>query len=173
MLVILGMVLLNTSCQGGGPTVLEFVISLHKTQFRAGEEIPLTMVLQNLSSENIVVNQRLVINDPDAPSAFREVYFRIETPSGEEALFRWDLRIGFPGRGDFSRLAPGRSIEETVDIAALYSLDQEGEYQITAIYENTLRGPMVFDEAAGEFVELDIDAVIVKIESNTLTFQIN
>lgn len=172
LIVFLMIALLIAGCAGGGETMLEFRISLAKTEFRVGEEILLTMTLRNPSRESMVVNGRLAVNDSDAPPPFRDVYLRIETPSGEGALFGWDVRIGFPDREDFLRLAPGESLAATVDLAFLYPLDQKGEYRITAVYENTLPGPKDFDAATGEFVEEDIGAAVVKLESNTLTFEI-
>ena len=165
------MALFGASC-GGGANALGASISMPKDQFAMEEPIPIDIILKNVSSEPQTVNARLAVNDKEAPAPFREVTMRIKTPSGEEAMFRSDLKIGPPGPADFQGLEPGKSIERTEDIASLYFLDEEGEYEVTVVYENTLSGPSVLDETSGEIVQEDIGAEKGRNTSNTLTFSI-
>lgn len=171
LLPTFAMALFGASC-GGGANALGASISMPKDQFAMEEPIPIDIILKNVSSEPQTVNARLAVNDKEAPAPFREVTMRIKTPSGEEAMFRSDLKIGPPGPDDFQGLEPGQSIERTEDIAELYFLDEKGEYEVTVVYENTLSGPSVLDETSGEIVQEDIGAEKGRNTSNTLTFTI-
>ena len=171
LLPTFAMALSGASC-GGGANALGASISMPKDQFAVDEPIPIDIILKNVSSEPQTVNARLAVNDKEAPGPFREVTMRIKMPSGEEAMFRSDLRIGPPGAADFQTLEPGKSIESTVDIARLYVLDQKGEYEVTVTYENTSSGPSVLDETSGEIMQEDIGAEQGRNTSNTLTFTI-
>jgi hypothetical protein len=171
LLPTFAVVLFGASC-GGGADAFGASISLPKDQFAMEEPIPITIILENVSSESKTVNSRLAVNDKEAPGPFREVTMRIKMPSGEEAMFRSDLKIGPPGPDDFQGLEPGQSIERTEDIAKLYFLDQRGEYEVTVVYENTESGPSVLDATSGQIMQEDIGAETGEDVSNTLTFTI-
>jgi len=152
--------------------MLSFEISLPKTQFAVGEPIPLTMVLRNVSSETLTVNKRLMVNDAQARSPFRDVTLHIKTPLGDEAAFRFDIGVGFPGPDDFVKLAPGETFEKSVNMTDWYALDAEGRYEVTAVYQNSVPGPRMFDDATGTYVEGEIGAIRIKRSSNALVFQL-
>jgi hypothetical protein len=166
----------------GGHTVasstspLDFVVTLPSTEFQLGDPILLTMALQNISSQPQLVNKRLLINDAAAADAVREVFLRITLPSGEEARFAYDVTAGFPSAADFVLLGPGEGVDTSLqpaDLADLYTLTEVGSYAVTAVYVNRVPGPLVFDDASGAYVQQDLGAVMVQVESNTLYFQID
>ena len=138
---------------------LRFTIALPKSQFNAGEPVPLSMLVANVSAQTLEVNRRLEINGQQEPRPFREVYLRITMPSGQVALFRWLVTIGVPGRQDVATLAPGQSVGRTQDIADLYTLGQAGTYGVLATYENIM-------PVHGRWVVTD------SVASNRLTFRI-
>jgi hypothetical protein len=169
--VVSAILLVAVNAEASGP--LTFTISLPKAQFSSVEPIPLTMTLGNASSAPLTVNGRLAVNDKAAPAAFREVTLRItKVPSGDEAPFRWLIKIGFPAPEDFTQLAPAEAVQTAVDIADLYGLDPQGEYQVCGTYQNTLPGPLVYDPGLDDFVQQDIGAVIATVDSNCLSFAI-
>jgi len=153
----------NTPSDASRRQPLTFAISLPKQDFALGEQVPLTMTLQNASTTALTVNRRLAVNDKNAPRRLHEVSIFILAPSGEEAAFDWDLRIGLPRSEDFSTLAPGDSVQRMADLTDLYILDQRGEYLVFAIYENTVRGPRD---------EQDVRAVRTSVTSSALRFRI-
>ncbi|MCH8815151.1 MAG: hypothetical protein IH957_08685 [Chloroflexi bacterium] len=164
------------SAQPGGAAppgdTLGLAIGLATDVFKSDEAVPLTITLTNVSPNSVQANTRLFVNDGEAPPPFREVSLSI-TPMGsaDEVEFGWDVRVGFPGSDDFSELAPDATAENTADIADLYLLEP-GRYEVCASYENTLLGPTVFDEDSGEFVEQDIGAVKMSVDSDCLAFLI-
>lgn len=151
---------------------LEFELSLPKQQFVEGEPVPLTMTLRNTGSSVLTVNNRLVTNREDAPSAFREVTLNIvNAQSGKPAEFSLIRRIGFPEATDFIQLAPNDQVASSVDLVEEYDIGT-GPYGVAGVYENTLSGPHVFDPVSGDMVEQDIGALIVQLTSNSVNFSI-
>ena len=111
---------------------LQFSVSLPKAVYQAGELIQLRMVLRNVGSGTLIVNSRLALNASDAALPFRDVFLRVKRPSGSEARFRLEIRIGAPQPMDFVELTPRTSVEHTTDIASRFLLNQPGKYQLTA-----------------------------------------
>jgi len=118
------------------PTPLAVTISLDKTTFDLGEEIPVTVVYENISSENIQVLD--LMNLEGYPLWFEIVH------EGET------VRVPFKGaraklivdwETDFVTLEPGQTLQKTVNLlrhpettAIQYNLIQSGNYELTAFY---------------------------------------
>jgi hypothetical protein len=155
------------------PGNLELTISVPKEQFAAGEPIPVAVSLRNVSADGVMVNARLAANDTAVPGPLRDLTFQITKPSGAQASFNWDIRIGYPHIGDFVVLAADEVVERTIQIDDLYALDEPGMYEVCAMYENAMVGPVLFDDTGAEPIEQDLGALRGPIASNCLNLALS
>jgi hypothetical protein len=128
-----------------GAGKLDFIIELSAPAYTAGHPVPLRLMLTNVSLP-VRVNTRLALNDANEPPAFREVTVAIRKPSGRQAAFRVDIKIGAAPAAKLVVLPTGRSISKTFDLARYYTLDEHGAYEVRATYAsaapNTVAGPI-------------------------------
>jgi hypothetical protein len=130
--------LLCASATGAGQ--LQFTIALRAPSYSAGRPIPLEMTLTNASPTPLRVNTRLAVNDEREPAAFREVTFAIRTPSGKQASFRLDIKIGAARPSHLVPLKPHDSARKTVDLARYYAVHETGTYEVRATYASAAPG---------------------------------
>lgn len=121
--------------------MLEFELKLDAERFKPGKPVPGKLVLRNAGDEPMLVNGRLVINKPFAPAPFRDVYFNLVNPAGEQAEFLLKINVGEPGSQDFTELAPGESAERPFELDTYYLLEQPGTYAVQATYESHAEPP--------------------------------
>jgi hypothetical protein len=94
------------------------------------------LVLRNQASGSLWVNRRLAVNHPVSPPHLRDVDFLVQDAYGRVAEFAAKVRVGLPGPEDFVELAPGESVERSVDLTFYYDLVPGEAYQVQAVYEN-------------------------------------
>jgi hypothetical protein len=143
--VIAGALIAALCAPAAGAGKLDFIIELSAPAYTAGHPVPLRLMLANASAP-VRVNTRLAINDAHEPAAFREVTVAIRKPSGRQAAFRVDIKIGAAPAAKLVVLATGRSVSKTLDLARYYTLDERGVYEVRATYAsaapNTVAGPI-------------------------------
>ena len=140
-----GALLVANSAPVSGAGTLRFTITPPAATYAAGQPIPLRATLLNASAP-VRVNTRLAINDAREPAAFREVTVAIRKPSGRQAAFRVDIKIGAAPAAKLVLMPTGRSVSKTFDLARYYTLDEHGVYEVRATYAsaapNTVAGPI-------------------------------
>jgi len=140
-----GALLVANSAPVSGAAQLRFAIAIAAPTYATGHAIPLRLTLANASAP-VRVNTRLAVNDAHEPAAFREVTFAIRKPSGRQAAFRVDIKIGAAPAAKLVLLPAGGTVSKTIDLARYYTLDEHGAYEVRATYAsaapNTLPGPI-------------------------------
>ena len=140
-----GALIAATPAPAAGAGTVDFIIELSAPAHTAGHPVPLRLTLANVSLP-VRVNTRLAVNDAREPAAFREVTVAIRKPSGRQAAFRVDIKIGAAPAAKLVVLATGRSVSRTIDLARYYELDEHGVYHVRATYAsaapNTVAGPI-------------------------------
>ena len=116
---------------------LEFSISLDKKTYAKGEPVKCTMTIKNISAQNLVVNNRFLVNLPNGP---HEVSFVITDPANHQLLFMSRIRASF-NSDEFIMLQPGKSTTEVYDLNEDYQFSASGNYTVLAYYENKSNAP--------------------------------
>ncbi len=93
-------------------------------------------ILRNSDGTSTWVNGRMAINNPSAPEPYREIWFQILKPSGQEADFNVLIKIGAPQMDDFIELGTGNAVQSEYDLGWYFDLDEIGEYRVRAFYAN-------------------------------------
>jgi hypothetical protein len=105
----------------------------------AGEPA-LAVSLVNRGERPVAVNKRLLLNNPNSPPQYGELYLSVEGPQGYENLTLYNIRTGPPRPEHFGLLAPGESISETYSLRNYESLHLPGTYKVWVTYRNTVPG---------------------------------
>ena len=117
-------------------------LSIDRDSYRSGEDIFVTLVLENTSSEGILLPARMALNFRGQPTTLRDVYFVITTPSGHEAEFSQLTRVPSIEESGFIELGPGGQRKARYDLSLFYVPFQDyatkeyGQYTVQAVYEN-------------------------------------
>ncbi len=152
---------------------LRFELNPSKRVYRPGEPIPVTMAVRNIATaETLTVNGRLNVDDAALTGDLREVYFAVESPSGEQLELAVDQNATFPSPDDFVAVAPGNSARRVADLNALFTFDEEGTYEVCATYESALLGPVEYDASSNRMVERNIGAQIAKNEAKCVDVEV-
>lgn len=113
------------------PVPLQLVLTIDKSVYKVREPIIATLKLQNTSPNPINVKKRMALGAVGAPVEFRDVYFLID------ATFSTRYTPPELSDSDFGYLSPGDGIENSWDIALVYSISDVGVYYVAAIYQNS------------------------------------
>ena len=116
------------------PLVLE--LSLAKERVEQKEPVLATVSLQNQGESPLLVNSRLLMNEPFSLETHHEISFEIAGPPGYEHASTFLINAGRPERKDFRLLKPGEAFSRTFMITDYYSLHMPGIYQLRATYVN-------------------------------------
>jgi uncharacterized protein (DUF58 family) len=150
VVALAGALLVALCAPAAGAGKLDFIIELSAPAYTAGHPIPLRLTLANASAP-VRVNTRLAVNDANQPPAFREVTVAIRKPSGRQAAFVVDIKIGAAPAAKLVLLPAGRTVSRTIDLARYYALDEHGVYEVRATYAsaapNTVAGPVASNTA--------------------------
>lgn len=135
-LVALIMVILIASGNLNGQD-LSFTIKLDKTAYNKGEQISCTMMLKNISSKDLVVNNRFLVNRPGGP---HEISFQIMDPGMKMVPFSSKVNASSKSK-KFLVLHPGKTEIRTYILTEDFDLTETGNYNIAAFYENRVDAP--------------------------------
>jgi hypothetical protein len=116
---------------------LSFSISLDKKSYAKGEPVKCTMTLKNNGKQNIVVNNRFLVNLPNGP---HEVSMVITDPTNHQLSFNSRVRASFES-DVFTVLQPGKITTRIYDLTGDYLFSDTGNYNILAYYENKSNAP--------------------------------
>jgi uncharacterized protein YfaP (DUF2135 family) len=126
--------------QGQTASPLEVTISLTKTTFELGEEIPVQITYRNISTSTIKVMNRIVLEG--WPLHFN----LINIQTGTRTVFVGPERKLSLTDSDFTPLLPNETLQLTTNLLKNptsgflhYKLVKSGEYEVAAVYEG-LRG---------------------------------
>lgn len=101
--------------------------------YRAGDAVPVKVVVTSISEDPVLVNARLLTNFEISEG---ELYFRIQDTQGKAYDFQALISPRDVNDQDFVLLDRGKSVEKSVDLRASYALKQPGSYQVAATYRN-------------------------------------
>jgi hypothetical protein len=104
-----------------------------------GDPLKLDVTVRNRSATEIGVNARLLLNRPDTPPTFGEIYLSVEGPPGYENTVFYNVRTGPPDTKHFALLAPNEMITKEYRLQQFESLDMPGSYRLWVTYRNTVR----------------------------------
>ncbi len=151
------------------PSNLTLSLELEKTQYQLDELMFSKLVLKNVGTSPLWVNNRMLVNRySPALESLGDIYFEIlSIPSGESALFSAYVNTDVATKQDFVQLEPNEDIEKRLEDIMYYSFGKEGKtgfpegnYCIWAVYHNQ--------------TDPDIDGGVWKgkIKSNPIEFEI-
>jgi len=116
---------------------LRFEIYADRSEYVAGEAILLRALLLNLSSDDLVVNGRLLVNRPED---IHEVSLTVTEPNGKKLPLIARINAGKPQSTDLRTLAPFECVGRLLHLQLYYRLSQRGEYTVHAEYSNSWKG---------------------------------
>lgn len=131
ILWVVGALLSGHSVAGQQPG-LRLNLQLDKTEYRADEPIIARISLENLTSSDVVVNSRLLVNRPIGP---HELFFHLIGPNHKVVVFKARIRASFESH-EFTTLKSKQSLEKTYNVSRIHRIDLPGEYTATVVYEN-------------------------------------
>jgi hypothetical protein len=120
--------LMETKC------VLQTKLASQKVKL--GQDINYTVELKNASSQNLWVNQRMLLNNIHSPVMMRELWVDVVGPDGQQIPFSSHVRTGEAVASDFDVLKPGQVISKQINLSNYFELEKPGVYQITAHYQD-------------------------------------
>jgi hypothetical protein len=115
------------------PLVLRLAIAASSV----GAPVEVTLRVENVSSDPLLVNSRLALHAAHAPAPFREISFEIEGPDGKARPFTSRVNRRHANESDLKELAPGASLEERYEISRYYDLGATGTYRLRAVYSTS------------------------------------
>lgn len=121
----------GTSVQTQQPE-LRLTLRLEKAQFTSEEPVVARISLENLTSSDVVINSRLLVNRPVGP---HELFFHLIGPDRKVVRFDARIRASFESR-DFITLKGKQVLNKDFDLTRVYTFEAPGEYTATLFYEN-------------------------------------
>ncbi len=122
---------------GQHPLALEISITPQKSGAKEG--LSLRVVLTNHSDRDMAVNKRLLLNHPNSPPGYGEIFLYVEGPPGYQNMVRYHIRVGLPRSDQFVLLPPKHSIEKTYELLNYESFHLPGIYRVWVTYRNTIK----------------------------------
>jgi hypothetical protein len=111
-------------------------LKLASPKLKLGQEINFTVQLKNTSSQNLWVNERMLLNSNHSPTMMREIWVDVVGPDGEPIPFSSRVNAGEAEASDFHVLKPGEVVSKQNNLANYFQLKKPGVYQITAHYHD-------------------------------------
>jgi hypothetical protein len=115
---------------------LELAVRVQQETSRVDDPVTLIVRLRNLGEKGIVVNRRLLLNVPEAPPGYGELFVETEGPPGYANITHFDVRTGAAQASDFAELAPGAHVGRAYVLTDYESLHLPGRYSVTVTYHN-------------------------------------
>jgi len=115
--------------------VADLTVEVIPQQQRYGveDDIPVRVLLTNISEDPITVNGRLATGGPTGPGELR---FTVLDPAGSTVPFGARVNMGRPTQTDFAQIPPRGCIGRTIDLVDYYPLSEPGRYQVSVRYES-------------------------------------
>jgi hypothetical protein len=130
---------------------LRLVLEPSQAEYGVDEELPVRVLLVNAGDDPVTVDGRLAVSSPSGPG---ELAFSVIDPSGERLPFGARVNLGRPGAGDVATIAPGDSVDATIDLVDYFDLSEPGTYRVSATYRAAGDFDEGDDEDGGAFVEV-------------------
>jgi hypothetical protein len=121
-----------------GSSPLNMEISVNPQQSAIGDQIWLNVVLTNISEQVVAINKRMLLNRPNTPPGYGEIFLNVEGPPDYQNQVRFSIRAGLLTEDQFSLLSPRKSVEKTYRLWKYESLHLPGNYKIQVSYRNTV-----------------------------------
>jgi hypothetical protein len=138
---------------------LVFTIKLNKTSYKKGEPVTCTMMLKNISKNNLVVNNRFLVNRPAGP---HDISFELIDPDLNTVTFNTKIKAAFESK-DYILLAPGKTESATYLLSKRFELLKTGSYKLTAYYENKYDAPAELNMPAAWKGSLHSNSTVLNI----------
>lgn len=116
---------------------LEIEITPVRASFHLGEPLLVRVCLFNFGEVEQVVNARLAASRPGGPG---ELSFDLVGPSGRSLPFTARVNVGRPHAEDFFLLMPWSCVGKQHDLALYFTIEETGNYAVTATYSNAWPG---------------------------------
>jgi hypothetical protein len=150
------------------PGNLSLALKLGKSRYRLREVIFATLILKNISSVPIWVNNRMVVNRyNEFLQDYGEVYFVLVSRDGRSALFGAQVNADEAEKKYFIELQPNKQLETVSEGIMYYSFGgdgntglSEGKYCVWTVYHNqtdpTVNGQVWKGKIKSNMVEFEI-----------------
>ena len=137
---------------------LEISVIPQKSGIKEG--LSLRVVLTNDSDRDMAVNKRLLLNRPNSPPGYGEIFLHVEGPAGYQNMVRYHIRTGLPQSDQFALLPPRQSIEKTYELLNYESFHLPGVYRVWVTYRNTITDtvkgvPLFVGELSSQAVSIE------------------
>jgi hypothetical protein len=146
-----------TTSEPAAPSV---AITVEPRTSAVEQPVTLEVVLTNRCDHPLVVNRRLILNDPAVPAEYGDVYLSVKGPPAYQNRVTFSVRVGPPRDEDFGLLMTGGSFSRSYLLLHYESLHLPGVYQVQVTYRNTVR---TFVRGIPPFVG-EVSSAIVSIE---------
>ena len=120
---------------------LSFTIKLNKAEYDKGEPITCTMILKNTGRQDLVVNNRFLVNVPSGP---HEISFQVLDPGLNMLPFTSKVNASIESN-EYIVLHPGQTEAATYLLSKRFEMAVTGNYSIEAYYENQFDAPASFN----------------------------
>ncbi|GGR84743.1 hypothetical protein Snoj_42920 [Streptomyces nojiriensis] len=100
------------------------------------QDTVLRITVTNTGSEPVLVNGRMLLNTPDAPPGFGELWLSVDGPPGYHNRSRFFVRASDPPPQSFVVLEPAGSISADYPLLTYESLHLPGRYRLGVVYRN-------------------------------------
>lgn len=128
-------------------------IVLEKAEYKLSDKIETGFKLVNGGKEPVWVSKRFKLGTPEAAPEEKELVLQVKAAGGEpvETKVR-DYESGLPKSDYFQLLQPGEeaSSERKWDLKDLAKIEKPGDYEITAVYQNTYGKELGLDVFKGK-----------------------
>lgn len=130
-----------------------------------GLKVVVNTVLSNTGSIPLWVNKRLLFNTVYAPKPRREVWFDVKAPNGKILEFDCKIKADKPHEEDYTLLPPGEAVKTEIKISKCFKMQEKGNYQIRAHYQDgNNEVPPAPGDAAHLKEELESETIKISIE---------
>ncbi len=138
---------------------LSFAIKLNKTEYNKGEPVNCTMTLKNTGNQDLVVNNRFLVNVPSGP---HEISFQVLDSGLNRIPFSTKVNASRESN-EYIVLHPGQSEAATYLLSKRFNLTEAGIYFVEAYYENRFDAPASLHMSASWKGSLKSNKVIFTI----------
>lgn len=118
----------------GPPLVLR--ASVEPVSSSVGDPVSLAVRLFNTGETEISVSRRLLLNHPDAPAGYGEVFVETDGPPRYRNVRRFHVRAGAATDADFVTLQPGAHVGREYMLTDYESLHVPGRYSLVVGYRH-------------------------------------
>ena len=106
--------------------------------FALGQPITLQVSLHNPSDGAMLLNGRLLVDEPEGLPDSHELEFTVSGPDGHPLPFMLDVNSDAPDGADFVSVAAGGRHGKAIRLDSYFRFKVPGVYAVTADYANTV-----------------------------------